>query len=171
MKKQENFRQCVIFAPLNSDLKPSVRISIVYSSARRRSKPRYFEKLYIRLGTTVVSITLLPGRNLLRMFRSTLIALIITQRFWRLQVLNLSASTQSRQFSALASMVIRRYKNTSLTALLREVANSKDYYNLPHSRLGYRLNVDYIQDVKDLAKSLIFSEAYIVDSLRMLKRR
>jgi hypothetical protein len=65
----------------NTDLKPTVRIGIVYYSLTRRRSPKHFEKIYLRLGPTVVSITLSPGEPLLPMLRHTLIVLLVYHSF------------------------------------------------------------------------------------------
>jgi hypothetical protein len=64
-------------------LSPSVRISISYYSSTRTKSPKIFDKLYIRVGGSGVSIRTLQGIPPVATYRAILIALCLSPAFLR----------------------------------------------------------------------------------------
>lgn len=64
-------------------LRHSARISISYFSSTRTKSPKIFDRLYIRVGSSVVSIHNLQGTPPVVMYRDILIALCLSPAFLR----------------------------------------------------------------------------------------
>lgn len=108
----------------NMDHIHSVRISISYFSLTRTNSPRVFDRLYVRVGSSVVSIVLPREGTLHHTLRNILIHLAGFPSICLVLVnSDLAADSQTiSTFNSLSRLLEKRYKEISLISLLESTS-------------------------------------------------
>lgn len=132
---------------VNTDPYISVRISMSYFFSTLKPSFRILQKSYVRLGRLVVSITPSPEVNALRMFRNTLIAVILCHEYIRTVPFVRSAYIRKNSLKGFIKIRKRRYMKLKTSDLLilcvKSVALSR---LLMH---GGRLSLPSFRSVED----------------------
>ena len=123
----------------------SARISISYYSLTRTKSPKIFDKLYIRVGASVVSIRNLQGTPPVVMYRDILIALCLSPVFLRTSRLR-KISRGLANYSDMKTLNkqlnhLKKQSNAYLSEYVLSVMAS-----LVNSIPPFRISLDYCQD-------------------------
>ena len=149
---------------------PAVPICMVYYSSTRKSRPRVLKKLYLRFGNSVMSIRHSSRSPMHRMFRDTLIALLICHKFCYTNVSVRSPFFQNTRLSALCAIHLKKLRKYSFVRLLTMLYSSMSNQPLQMFRYGSRINVYYTPRFRDLTVSLILTELTYIERLNATKK-
>ena len=140
---------------VNTGRDTSVRIITSYYSLTRQQSPKICEKLYIRLGTTVVSISRLPKEDVQTMSRNILIAFLIFQKFNAFRIFDHSARIAAfslSRFSKLWQKRLSKLSTVTLSATLYPLVT--DISKFFH---GWHWRIIYSPDVTDMVRQIAAS--------------
>ena len=163
-------RQYAITLSVNMEKRPAVPIIMVYYSSTRKSRPRVLKKLYLRFGNSVMSIRHSLQSPMHRMFRDTLIALLICHKFCYTSVSVRSPFFQNTRLSALCAITQKKLRKYSFVQLLTMLYLNMNNQPLQMFRYGSRINVSYTPRFRDLTVSLILTELTYIERLNVTKK-
>ena len=123
----------------------SARISISYFSLTRTKSPKTFDKLYIRVGNSVVSIRNLQGTPPVVTYRDILIALCLSPAFLRTSRLQKISRGLANYLDMKALEKQLEHLSRQSNAYLSEYALSV-MANLVNSIPPFRISLDYCRD-------------------------
>lgn len=126
-------------------LRHSARISISYFSLTRTKSPKTFDKLYIRVGASVVSIRNLQGTQPVHMYRVILIALCLSPLFLQISRLQKISRGLANYLDMKAFDKQLKHLNKQSSAYLSEYALSV-MASLVNSLPPFRISLDCCQD-------------------------
>ena len=151
-------------------LSTSVRISISYYSLTRKNSPRVLDKLYIRVGRLVVSITLPREKTLHLTLRHILIPLLgFPIILDKVSLVDLSRDSQTdleNLYSTLPS--IEQYKDVSLYSLMEYLATLMAFFC--QSVHGGRLSIPSFSDTRAIPVCLAMNYIILLDKYAQLSR-
>ena len=127
-------------------LKHSARISISYFSLTRTKSPKTFDRLYFRVGASVVSIRNLQGTLPVHTYRAILIALCLSPAFLRTSRLQKISRGLANYLDIKAFDKQLKHLNRQSSAYLSEYALSV-MASLANSLPPFRISLDYCQDL------------------------
>ena len=126
-------------------LRHSARISISYFSLTRTKSPKIFDKLYFRVGSSVVSIRNLQGIPPVATYRAILIALCLSPAFLRTSHLQKISRGLANYLDMKAFDRQLKHLNRQSNAYLSEYSLSV-MVNLVNSLPPFRISLDYCHD-------------------------
>ena len=126
-------------------LRHSARISISYFSLTRTKSPKTFDRLYIRVGSSVVSIRNLQGTPPVHTYRAILIALCLSPVFLQTSRLQKISRGLANYLDMKALERQSKFLNRQSNACLSEYALSV-MASLANSIPPFRISLDYCHD-------------------------
>ena len=126
-------------------LRHSARIFISYFSLTRMKSPKTFDKLYFRVGSSVVSIRNLQGIPPVPTYRAILIALCLSPLFLRTSHFHKITRGLAICLDMKALEKQSKYLSRQSNAFLSEYALSV-MVNLANSLPPFRISIDYCHD-------------------------
>ena len=154
----------------STHLSTFVRISISYYSLTRKNSPRVLDKLYIRAGRLVVSITLPREKTLHHTLRHILIPLLefptILDKVSRVDLSRDSRTNLENLYSILPS--IERLKDVSLYSLMAYLVTLMALFC--QSVPGGRLSIPSFFDTRAIPVCLAMNYITLLDKYTRLSR-
>ena len=148
-------KEYVISYVANMAQSTSARISISYYSPTRTPLPVRFEKAYMRLGTTVVSISRLPKEAPQVIVRNILIAFLIFRRFNDFRLFGRFPHIADFSLSRFSKLWNKRFQKLPMQTLLQEVSLLVPDIN--KSFPGWHWRMVYSPNVTDMVRQIATS--------------